>query len=106
MLTVRFFQTFAGAFFFAVISAADGSSAAGQEHHPVEIATQLGHSGGINSVALSPDGAFALSSSMEDGLKLWDVATGNELRTFTGHAYGIGSTAFSPDGRRFVRQRG
>jgi WD40 repeat protein len=32
-------------------------------------------------------------------LKLWDVATGKELRTFTGHSKQVLSVAFSPDGR-------
>src|SRR5262249_32598573 len=31
--------------------------------------------------------------------KLWDVATGREIRTFTGHTYPVAAVAFSPDGR-------
>ncbi|MCY3019106.1 MAG: hypothetical protein NTW87_08775 [Planctomycetota bacterium] len=32
-------------------------------------------------------------------MKLWDVATGRELRTFSGHTDGVFSVAFSPDGK-------
>ena len=32
-------------------------------------------------------------------LKLWDLASGKELRTFTGHVHGVSSVAISPDGR-------
>ena len=52
-----------------------------------------------NSVAFSPDGRSALSGSSDRTLKLWDVATGKEIRTFTGHADMVWSVAFSPDGR-------
>src|SRR5262249_19081826 len=54
----------------------------------------------IRSVAFSPDGRTALTGFWEKKiLKLWDLATGKELRTFTGHAADISSVAFSPDGR-------
>ena len=33
------------------------------------------------------------------GDRLWEVATGKELRTFTGHSDSVTSIAFSPDGR-------
>ena len=32
-------------------------------------------------------------------LKLWDVETGDEVRTLAGHTDAILSVAFSPDGR-------
>jgi WD40 repeat protein len=32
-------------------------------------------------------------------MRLWDVATGRELRRFAGHTNGVTSVAFSPDGR-------
>ena len=61
--------------------------------HPV------GHNSSVNSVAFSPDGRYALSGSIDDTLKLWDVALGAEIRTFTGHTSYVYSVAFSPDGR-------
>jgi WD40 repeat protein len=57
-----------------------------------------GHSPLVESVAFSPDGRFALSGGLE-GLMLWDVATGGEVRKFSGDLVSINSVAFSPDGR-------
>ncbi|MBI2438167.1 MAG: protein kinase [Lentisphaerae bacterium] len=54
---------------------------------------------GVASVAYSPDGRFVLSGSNDDTLRLWDVATGQCLRTFEGHTDWVESIAYSPDGR-------
>jgi WD40 repeat protein/uncharacterized caspase-like protein len=58
----------------------------------------IGHTDEVNSVAFSPEGRFALSGG-DNTLKLWDVASGSELRAFTGHTSLVRSVAFSPDGR-------
>jgi len=58
-----------------------------------------GHTGSVNSVAFSPDGRSALSGSADRTLKLWDVASGKEIRTFSGDTGSVFSVAFSPDGR-------
>jgi WD40 repeat protein len=64
-----------------------------------QLRTFTGHSDGVASVAFSPDGRTALSSSRDQTLKLWEVATGKQLRTFTGHSAMVFKVAFSPDGR-------
>ena len=51
------------------------------------------------SVAFSPDGRQIVSCSSE-GIKLWNAATGLEIRTFSGHY--ASSVAFSPDGKQVV----
>jgi hypothetical protein len=53
----------------------------------------------INSVAFAPDGRTALSGSDNKKLKLWDLSSGQEIRTFTGHSGNVTSVAFAPDGR-------
>src|SRR5438128_2288007 len=50
------------------------------------IRTFTGHSDRVRAVAFSPDGRTALSASDDHTLRLWDIATGKEVRTFTGHS--------------------
>jgi WD40 repeat protein/uncharacterized caspase-like protein len=79
-----------------------GALAAAEDRYPVEIVAQLGHSESVDSVAFSPDKKTALSGSVDKTLRLWDVATGQLLRTFEGHSDWINVVVFSPDGRRVL----
>jgi WD40 repeat protein len=60
-----------------------------------------GHTGTgwVSSVAFAPDGRTALSGSADNTIKLWDVATGREIRRFAGHRSLVFSVSFAPDGR-------
>ena len=40
-----------------------------------------------------------LTGSADKTAKLWDAATGTEMRTFSGHLGAVDSVAFSPDGK-------
>ena len=53
---------------------------------------------GIIALAFSPDGRWLASSSLDKTIKLWDVATGQEMHTLKGHLNKISTLAFSPDG--------
>jgi len=57
------------------------------------------HSGIVYSVDFSPDGKFAVSADSDGILKLWEVATGRELRSFHGHSASVNSVVFAPDGQ-------
>jgi WD40 repeat protein len=72
-------------------------AAAGE--YPVEIVPQLGHSSSVISVAIAPKGKTALSGSEDGDLKLWDLATGHEIRAFAGHSGGVSLVAIAPDGK-------
>jgi len=61
-----------------------------------------GHSSWVYSVTFSPDGTRIVSGSSDYTIKLWDVATGREIRTFQGHSGSVASVAFSRDGGRIV----
>lgn len=87
--------------------------AAQQQQQPA-LVVQAGHSSPVNAVSFSPDGRLLASGSGVDGfvsvaeanvVKLWDVATGTELRTL-GHEDPVQWVGFSPDGRRVAARYG
>ena len=58
-----------------------------------------GHSGWVTCVAIAPDARTALSGSLDNTLRLWDLPSGKELRVFTGHSERVTCVAIAPDGR-------
>jgi WD40 repeat protein len=60
-----------------------------------------GHTDTVEAVAVSPDGTLIGTASFDHTAKLWDAATGKELRTFggdQGHKGQVLAVAFSADG--------
>ena len=62
----------------------------------------IGHAGTVSSCVFSPDGTQLLSGSDDKTLKLWNVATGECLRTFAGHTSLVSSCVFSLDGTQLL----
>jgi len=61
-----------------------------------------GHLEAITCMALSSDGKHVITGGRDNQLKLWEKATGREIRSFEGHSDAITSVAFSPDNYQVV----
>ena len=70
------------------------------------IATIQGHKDAILCVAFSPDGSTIATGSYDKLVKLWDAATGKELRTLKEHSDAIYSVSFLPGGKQLVSGAG
>jgi WD40 repeat protein len=61
--------------------------------------TLRGHTNSVLSVKFTRDGKTLVSSSRDDTIKVWDVATGELKRTLTNHKGGVYCVVFSHDGK-------
>ena len=61
-----------------------------------------GHNHFVSDVVISSDGQFALSTSWDHTLRLWDLNTGLTTRRFVGHTSDVLSVSFSADNRQIV----
>jgi hypothetical protein len=64
--------------------------------------TLAGHRGAVYGIAFSPDGTRLATASWDGTAKVWEVASGRELRTLSGHTAAVEGIAFSPDGTRLA----
>jgi WD40 repeat protein/tRNA A-37 threonylcarbamoyl transferase component Bud32 len=64
--------------------------------------TLRGHTDYVTCVCFSPDGRLLSSGGMDTKVKVWDAATGRELRTLKGYASEVAGVCFSPDGKRLA----
>jgi len=60
---------------------------------------QTGHTSSVNAVAFSPDNRWLASGGKDNVVKIWELATGNILRTLYGHTTNVNTLAVSPDGK-------
>ena len=58
--------------------------------------TLEGHTNTVYSVSFSPDGTTLASGSFDDTVKLWDVATRENIATLEGHTIGSIQCRFHP----------
>ncbi|MEG4082768.1 WD40 repeat domain-containing protein [Microcoleus sp. POL10_C6] len=61
-----------------------------------------GHSSSINAIALTPDGKQIVSGADDGILKVWDLATGKELRSLSGHRNAVTAIIVTPDGKQVI----
>jgi hypothetical protein len=60
------------------------------------------HTGPVYSAAYSPDGTQIVTASDDQTARIWDAATGQEVRTLSGHTDPVLSAAYSQDGTQIV----
>ena len=68
------------------------------EHGP---ASMYAHLDGLVDVAVSPDGRYAASVALDDGVRVWDLGRGSEVLV-DGHASAVVALAASADGARLT----
>ena len=61
-----------------------------------------GHTGDVNGVAVTPDGARIVTGSTDSTARIWDASTGAELSLLKGHTGHVNRVAVTPDGTRIV----
>ena len=61
-----------------------------------------GHTKAITTAALSRDGQYAVTGSIDQTVVIWDAASGTRLQTCFGHSQGVTAVAFNSDDTRFV----
>jgi len=67
-----------------------------------DLIVPTGHSGTVSSLKFTPDGKYLISGCYDRSIKMWDVATGSEIRTFSGHIDCVSSIDISADGKYLV----
>jgi len=60
----------------------------------------------IDAVAFSTDGRILVSEANDETARLWDVLSGQELRTLPNHDGSVAAVALSPDGALGISTRG
>jgi len=61
-----------------------------------------GHTNAVEAVALSPDGTRVVSASADKSVKVWDVETGQMIRSLEGHTGSVHAALVTASGDRVI----
>jgi WD40 repeat protein len=70
-----------------------------EEAAAVEVFPQLGHGRQVTSAVFSADGRYVFSVSWDGTVKMWESATGQELRNLANNNFQMYCAALSPNGK-------
>jgi RNA polymerase sigma factor (sigma-70 family) len=65
-----------------------------------------GHTGAVNAVAFSPNGQRVATAGADQTARIWDAATGKEVRAFNGHTLPVAGVAWEADGEHLITVAG
>jgi WD40 repeat protein len=102
----RWILTLCGLFLLGVVSprsglAGDNKEPVAAKHQPT-LVVQLGHSDYVTCLCLSRDNKWLITGSYDNTARLWEVATGTEIRAFRGHSSRVSCVSLSHDGKWLV----
>jgi guanine nucleotide-binding protein subunit beta-2-like 1 protein len=80
----------------------EGDENVGNNLYGVPLKALTGHNHFISDVALSQDNYFAITSSWDSTLRLWDLRAGKTSKIFNGHKKEVHSVCFSSDHRQII----
>jgi guanine nucleotide-binding protein subunit beta-2-like 1 protein len=80
----------------------ESDDSTGNRLYGVPLKSMTGHNHFISDLAMSADNLFALTSSWDRTLRLWDLRAGKTSRSFVGHTKEVHSVTFSLDNRQII----
>jgi WD40 repeat protein len=68
----------------------------------IRLGLPLGHSSGLYSATLSPDGKYVVTAAGDNSAIIWGCNNGKPLLKLEGHSQPVLSATFSPDGKKIL----